>query len=64
MSEIVVITLDILSVRELEEIVLEGDEKRALKFLTRVVKPQLESSSKKNCSFFEEEAEPDPFFNQ
>ena len=60
MPDLVVITLEKISVQELEEILMENDAAKALEFLGRVVKPQIDRATKKGKGFFEDE--PEPFF--
>jgi hypothetical protein len=60
MRDLIVITLEPIAVQELDEILIEGDAAKALEYLQRVVKPQVDRGTKKGKGFFEDE--PEPFF--
>lgn len=56
----VVIALEAIAVQEIEEIILEEDKDKALEFLKKRIKPQVDKGTKGSKGFFEDE--PEPFF--
>jgi hypothetical protein len=57
-ADMIVIALEPIAVQEMEEIILEDDAEKALEFLSKVIKPQIDRGVQKGKGFFEEEAEP------